>query len=58
MTSDDVLNIQYAIGKGFGSKEKALSMVVNYYPPPRRANTPHETTKYGNGQSQGEYILL
>ena len=29
-TSDDVLNIQDAIGKGFGSRERALYMGIKY----------------------------
>ena len=49
-TSDDVLNIQYAIGKGFGYRETAYSMVVIECFCPLRTNTPHETPNYGPGQ--------
>ena len=53
-TSDDVLNIQDAIGKGFGSRERALSMGVNDYVGPIRINRPHATPNYGPGQSKFE----
>ena len=41
------LNIQYIIGKGFGSREIAYYMGVNSYFGPRRTNRPHETPNYG-----------
>ena len=34
-TSNDVMNIQDGIGKGFGSREGSYSMVVNDYSGPR-----------------------
>ena len=46
-TSDDVLNIQDTIGKGFGYREKALSMGVNDYFGRIRTNRPHATPNYG-----------
>ena len=49
-TSDDVLNIKDAIGMGFGSRERALSMGVNYYFGPRRTNRPHATPNYIPGK--------
>ena len=44
-TSYDVMNIQYAIGKVFGSIEIAYYIWVNDYFCPRRTNIPHEITK-------------
>ena len=35
-TSDDVMNIQYGIGKVFGSRERAYSMGVNDFLVPDR----------------------
>ena len=39
-TSNDVMNIQDRIGKGFGSRERAYSMGVNDYFGPIRTNIP------------------
>ena len=50
LTSYIVLNIQYAIGKGFLSRKRALYMGVNACFGPRRTNRPHETPDYGPGQ--------
>ena len=49
-TSDNVMNIQYGIGKGFGYREISLYMEVNIYFPPRRTHIPHATPNYGLGQ--------
>ena len=46
-TFNDVLNIQYAIGKGLGYQERAYYMGVNAYFFPRRKNGPHATPSYG-----------
>ena len=43
-TSNDVMNIQDRIGKGFGSRERAYSMGVNTY---FGTNRPHATPNYG-----------
>ena len=43
---DDVLNIQYAIVKGFGSREILLSMGVKAYFGPRITKIPHGTPNY------------
>ena len=48
-TSDDIMNIQYGIGTGFGSIERAYYMGVNTYFGPRRTNRAHATSKYGPG---------
>ena len=48
---DDVLNIQYFIGKGFGYRDREWSMVVNAYFCPIRTNIPHVTPYYGPGKS-------
>ena len=53
-TSNDVLNIQYEIGKGFGSRERAYYMGVNAYFDTRRANIPHATPNYEHGKSKCE----
>ena len=47
-TSNDVIKIQYAIGKGFVYQERSYSMVVNGYFIPRIINRPHATHKYGH----------
>ena len=41
------MNIQYAIGKGFGCIEIVYYIVVNAYFGPRRTNIPHATPNYG-----------
>ena len=51
-TSDDVLNIQYAIGKLFGSRERELYMELNDYFGPRRTNRTHSTPNYVPEQSK------
>ena len=53
-TSDDVLNIKYAIGKIFGYREEAFYMGINFHFPPLRTNIPHVTSNYGPGQSKSE----
>ena len=53
-TSEDVLNIQYAIGKGFGYRERTFSMGVNYYFGPIRTNRPHASPNYETGQPKFE----
>ena len=50
LTSNDVSNIKYAIGKGFGSKEREYYMRVNAYFGPRIKNKPHAITNYGPGK--------
>ena len=49
-TSNDVMNIQDEIGKGFGSIEKAYSMGVNSYFSPRQTDGPHSIPNYGPGK--------
>ena len=53
-TYDDVMNIQYSIGKGFRYRERALSMSVNVYFGPIRTNTPCATPNHGPGISKVE----
>ena len=53
-TSNDVMNIQYAIGKLFGSRERSYSMEVNVYFVPIITNRLHETSNYGPGKSRFE----
>ena len=47
LTSNDVMNIQYEIGKGFRSREIAYYTGVNDYFSPRWTNIPHATPNYG-----------
>ena len=54
LTSNDVSNIKYAIGKGFGYQERVYSMRVNDYVCRRRTNRPHETPNYEPGKSKFE----
>ena len=42
-THNYVINIQYGIGKVFGSREIAYYVGVNDYFGPRRTNIPHAT---------------
>ena len=49
---DNVLNIQYTIGKGLGYRERESSMVVNFYSGPIRTKKPHATTNCGPGKSK------
>ena len=44
------MNIQYAIGKGFGYQEISHSMVVNSYFGPRITNIIHATPNYIPGK--------
>ena len=48
------MNIQNGIGKGFGSRERAYSLVVNAYFGSKKINRPHTTPKYGPGKSKFE----
>ena len=41
------MNIQYCIGKVFGSQEMSYYMVVTDYFGPMRTNIPHATPNYG-----------
>ena len=49
-TSNDVLNIQDEIEKGFWYQERAYSMVVNDSFVPIVTNRPHATLNYGPGK--------
>ena len=46
-TCNDVMNIQYAIGKKFGSTEISYSVGVNACFFPKLTNRPDTTPKYG-----------
>ena len=48
------MNIQYQIGKKFGSREIAYYIFVNAYFGPRLTNRPHAKTKHGPGKSKFE----
>ena len=48
------MNIQDAIGKVFGSRDWAYSMVVNDYFDPIRTNIPHATPNYRPEKSKFE----
>ena len=50
LTSNGVMNIQYGIGKGFGSRERAYYTGVNYCCGPRQTNIPHSEPNYGHGK--------
>ena len=52
LTSNHALNIQYAIGKVFGSRERALFMGVNAHFGPTKTNIPYTAPKYRPGQSK------
>ena len=49
--SNNIMNIQYTIGKGFGYRERADYMGVNDYFGPMITNIPHATPNYGPGKS-------
>ena len=49
-TSNDFLNIQDSIVKGYGSWQRSYSMVVNDYFGPRKTNRPHSTPNYVPGK--------
>ena len=51
-TYDDVMNIQDAIGKGFGSIEIAIYVRLNDYFDPIIINRPRANPNYGPGQSK------
>ena len=53
-TSNDVMNIQYGIGKVFSSRERAYSIRVNDYFGPILKNIPHATPNYGPRKSKFE----
>ena len=53
-TSDNVMNIQYAIVKGFNYREVALYMRRHFYFDPIRTNIPHAAPSYGTGRSNFE----
>ena len=48
------MNIQYGIGKVFGSREIAYSMKVNACFFPRQTNIPQATPNYGPGKYKFE----
>ena len=50
-TSNDVMNIQYGIGKVFGSRERSYYVGVNDYFGHRQTNIPHATLNYEPGKS-------
>ena len=50
VTSDDVLNIQNTIGKGFGSREREFLLGVNDYFGHIITNWIHARPKYWPGQ--------
>ena len=54
-TSNDVINIQYVIGKVFGYRERAYSMGVNAYFVTRLTNRPHATPNYVPGKYKLEF---
>ena len=47
VTSDDVLNIQFVIEKGFGYRERSFYMGEYDYFDPKITNRPHATPNYG-----------
>ena len=53
-TYNDVINILYGIGNGFGYRERAYSLGVNDYFGPRQTNIPHKTHNYRPGKSKLE----
>ena len=53
-TSDDFLNIQDSIVKGFNSREIEFLVGVNSCFGPKVTNIPHENPNYGHGQSKFE----
>ena len=55
-TSNDVMNIQYAIEEVFRSWEISYSMGENAYFGPRRKYIPHEKPAYRPGESKVETI--
>ena len=54
LTSNDVMNIQYGIGKRFRSRERAYYMGANDYFGPIRNNRPHATPNYNTGKYKFE----
>ena len=54
LTSNDVMNIQYEIGKGFGCRERSYYMGLNASFCPIRKNIPHAPPNYGHGKSMFE----
>ena len=57
-TSNDDINIQDVIDKGFGFRERAYSMVVNAYFGPRGTHIPHATPKYAPGKLSFKLIII
>ena len=53
-TSNDVMNIQYEIGKGFGCRERSYYMGLNASFCPIRKNIPHAPPNYGPERSKFE----
>ena len=53
-TSNNVMKIQYTIGKGFGYQERAYYMGVNDYFSPIIKNIPHATPNHGPVKSRFE----
>ena len=53
-TYNDVMNVQYVLVQGFGSREIEHSMGINAYFGPRRTNRPHATPNYGTRKSRFE----
>ena len=49
-TSNDVMNIHYAVGKIFGSRERSYSMGVYSYFGPRTTHTLHTKHTYRPGK--------
>ena len=50
LTSNDVLKIQYAIGKGFGSIEREYCIGVNASFVPKRTDRPYTSPTNGTGK--------
>ena len=49
-TSNDFMNIQFGIDKGFGYRERAYHTGVNEYFGPRQKYRPHATPNFGPGK--------